>query len=84
MRLRLRDEELVPRSVEVDAGRELLDMVGYGEGRDSERDACVGLLAEAGGVTRRSSSAGKDTLRGGAGDPCVLACVEMAYRLPSF
>ena len=36
------------------------------------------------GVRRRSSPAGRDTLRSGAGDPCVLACVETARRLSSF
>jgi len=61
----MRDEELVARSVEVDAGRGLLDPLGYGEGRDSDRDTCVGFLAETGGVRWRSSPAGKDTLRGG-------------------
>ena len=48
MRLRLRDEELVAQNVEVEAGRGLLDPLGYGEGRDSDRDTCVGFLAEAG------------------------------------
>ena len=33
------EEELVVRSVEVDAERELLDPLGYGEGRDLEQDA---------------------------------------------
>jgi len=84
MRLRLREEELVARSVEVDAERELLDPLEYGEDRDSERDAWARLLAETVGVRRRSSPAGRDTLRGGAGDPCVLACVETARRLSYF
>jgi len=35
----VREEELVARSVQVDAERELLDPLGYGEGRDLERDA---------------------------------------------
>ena len=77
-------EELVVRSVEVDAERELLDPLGYGEGRDSERDAWVRLLAETGGVRGRSSPVGRDTLRSGTGDPCELACVERARRLLSF
>ena len=80
----VRVEELVARSVEVDAARELLDPLGYGEGRGSERDAWVKLLAETGSVRGRSSPSGRDTLRSGAGDPCVLACVETARRLPSF
>ena len=42
-------EELVARGVEVDAERELLDPLRYGEDRDSERDAWVRLLAENGG-----------------------------------
>ena len=79
----VREEELVARSVDVDAERELLDPLGYGEGRESERGACVRLLAET-GVRGRSSPSGRETLRSGAGDPCVLACVEMARRLPSF
>ena len=45
----VRKEGLVARSVEVDAKRELLNPLRYGEGRDSERDACIGLLAETGG-----------------------------------
>ena len=79
-----RDEALAARSVEVDAERELLDPLGYGEGRDSERDAWVGLLAETGGVKGRSSPSGRDMLRCGAGEPCVLACVETARLLVSF
>ena len=59
MRLRLCDEELVARSVEIDAGRELLDPLGYGEGRNSERDPCVGLLAEAGGRQAAVVASGK-------------------------
>ena len=38
-------EELVARSIEVDAER-----AGYGEGRDTEWDAWVGLLAETKGI----------------------------------
>jgi len=79
----VREEELVARSVEVDAARVLLDPLGYGEGRGSERDAWVRLLAET-GVRGRSSPSGRDTLRSGAGDPCVVACVETARRLASF
>lgn len=75
---------VVGRSVEVEAERELLDPLGYGVGRDSERDAWFGLIADMGGVRGRSSPTGRDTLRCGAGDPCVLACVETARRLPSF
>ena len=79
----VREEELVARSVEVDAERELLDPLGYGEGRESERGACVRLLAET-GVRGRSSPSGRETLRSGAGDPCELACVETARQPPSF
>jgi hypothetical protein len=78
-----REEALAARSVEVDAERELLDPLGYGEGRESERDAWVGLLVET-GVSGRSSPSGRDMLRCGAGDPCVLACVETARLLASF
>ena len=45
-------EELVAWSLEVDAERKLLYSLGYGEGRDSERDAWVGLLVEMGARVR--------------------------------
>jgi hypothetical protein len=44
----VRDDELVARSVEVDAGRELFEPLGYGEGKGSERDVRSGLAAETG------------------------------------
>jgi len=44
----VREEELVARSVEVDAERKLLNPLGFGEGRGSERDAWVGLFAQTG------------------------------------
>lgn len=50
------------RSVEVDAEKELLDKFQHGEGRESERDACNGLLEEMRGVRRPSSSAGRNML----------------------
>jgi hypothetical protein len=43
-------EELVARSVEVDAESELLNPLGRGESRDSERDVWGELLAETGRV----------------------------------
>ena len=41
----VREEELVARSVDVDAERELLNPLGYGEGRESERGACVTIVS---------------------------------------
>lgn len=62
------------RSVVVDAERELLDPLGYGEGRDSER---VGIEVPegTGGVRGRLSPPGSATSRRGA---------DWARRLPSF
>jgi hypothetical protein len=67
-------EEFVARSVEVDVERKLLDPLGYGECKDSNRDAGVGLLVETGGIKGRSSLAGRDVLRSGAGDSCSCLC----------
>jgi len=50
-----REEELLARRVEVDTEKELSDLLVYGEGRDSEWDAWVGLLAETVGVRRELS-----------------------------
>ena len=75
-----RDDELVARSVEVDAERELFEPLGYGEGKDSERDVRSGLPAETGGVREQSSALGRDMLRRGAGEPCGAT----ARRPPSF
>jgi hypothetical protein len=47
-------------------------------GTRSERDAWVGLLAETGSVRGRSSSAGRDMLRCGAGHPCACLCGDGA------
>jgi hypothetical protein len=76
-----REEELVTRSVDVDAERELLEPLGYGEGRDSDRVAWVGLAADMGGVRGRSSPRGRDMLRRGAGE---VPCVDTARRPASF
>jgi len=58
----VREEGRVARRVEVDEERALLDPLGYGEGRDAERDAWVGLLAETGGVREGASPARRDRL----------------------
>jgi len=74
-------EVLAARNVEVDTERELLNPLGYGEYRDSERDAWVGLLAQVGrGLSGRSWPAGRDMLRGRTGN----LCEETARRSPSF
>ena len=49
----------------VDAERELLEVLGYGDGRDSERAEGTG------GVRERSSPGGRATSRRGAGEPCM-------------
>ena len=41
-------QELVACGVEMDAERREFEPLGYGEGKDLERDAWVGLLAETG------------------------------------
>jgi len=41
----VREEELVARSVEVDAERELLDLLWYEEGREGLGAVCVGQIA---------------------------------------
>jgi hypothetical protein len=66
------------RSVVVDAERELFDPLGYGDGKESERVAWTGLIAETGGVRERSSPAGREISRRGAGESRATA-----RRLPS-
>jgi len=78
--------ELVARSVcvDLDAKRELLEPLWYGEGRSSERDAWVGLLAEIGGVSRRSRSSPQRFLSFQlAGGDVVEAETEL-LRLPGY
>lgn len=62
-------DELVARSVVVDAERELLDPLGYGVGRDSERAVGIEVPEGTGGVRERSSAPGRATSRMGAGEP---------------
>jgi hypothetical protein len=77
----VREEELAARSVAVDAEREELELLGYGEGRESERVVRSGLAVDTGGVRGRSSPTGRDTVRRGAGD---AAGVGTARRPASF
>jgi hypothetical protein len=77
----VREEELVTRSVDVEAEREELEPLGYGKGKDSDRAAWTGLSADTGGVRGRSSPSGRDMVRRGAGE---LPCVDMACRPASF
>jgi hypothetical protein len=83
-----REEELVARSVDVDAERELLEPLGYEEGRSSDRDAWIELAADAarGGVRREAVrgqplSTGRDMLSRGAGE---APCEDTACRPASF
>ena len=71
------EEELVARSVDVEAEREELEPLGYGKGKDSDRAAWTGLSADTGGVRGRSSPSGRDMVRRGAGE---LPCVDTARR----
>jgi hypothetical protein len=48
-------DEMEARSVVVDAERELLDPLGYGVGRDSERAEGIEVPEGTGGVRGRSS-----------------------------
>jgi hypothetical protein len=74
-------EELVARSVDVDAEGEELDPLGYGKGKDSDRAAGTGLSADTGGVRGRPSPTGRDIVRRGAGE---LPCVDTARGPASF
>jgi hypothetical protein len=74
-------DEFERRSVAVDVERELLDPLGYGEGRDSERAAeGIEVPEGTGGVRERSSPPGRVTSRRATGEPCT----DWARRLPSF
>jgi len=57
-----REEEPLARRVEVDTEKELSDLLVYGEGRDSEWDAWVGLVAETVGVRRELSPVRRNRL----------------------
>jgi len=77
----VREKKLVTQNAGVDAERKLLDPLGYGEGRVRGWDCSWRRGALGGG---HQSPAGSDTLRGWAGDPCVLACVETARLVRLF
>ena len=62
-------DELDWRSVEVEPEMELLDPLGYGDGKDTERLSCPAVPAETGGVRGRSSPGGSEISRRGAGEP---------------
>jgi hypothetical protein len=64
----------------VDAERELLEPLGYGVGRDSERAEGIEVPEGTGGVRERSPPPGRVTSRRGTGEPCT----DWARRLPSF
>lgn len=73
-------DETEARRVVVDAERELLDPLGYGVGRDSERAEGIEVPEGTGGVRGRSSAPGRATSRVGAGE----LCRDWARRPPSF
>lgn len=74
-------DEFAARRVVVDAERELLEPLGYGEGRESERAVGIEVPEGTGGVRGRSSPPpGRVTSRRGTGEPCA----DWARRLPSF
>jgi hypothetical protein len=76
-----REDSLVAHSVDVDPERELLEPLVYEEGRNSNRDAWIGLAMDTRGVRGRLSPAGRDMLRRGAGE---ASRVDTAPRPASF